>query len=37
MEGRSPMKGLLVIFEEVRDPRRENARHDLASILFIAV
>lgn len=31
------MKGLLVIFEDVRDPRRENARHDLASILFIAV
>jgi predicted transposase YbfD/YdcC len=37
MEGRNPMKGLLVIFEEVRDPRRENARHDLTSILFIAV
>lgn len=31
------MKGLLVILEEVRDPRKENARHDLASILFIAV
>jgi len=31
------VKGLLVIFEEVWDPRRENARHDLASILFIAV
>lgn len=31
------MKGLLVVFEEVRDPRKENARHDLASILFIAV
>ena len=31
------MKGLLVIFEDVRDPRRENARHDLSSILFIAL
>lgn len=31
------MEGLLVVFEEVRDPRRANARHDLASILFIAV
>jgi predicted transposase YbfD/YdcC len=31
------VEGLLVIFEEVRDPRKENARHDLASILFIAV
>lgn len=31
------MEGLLVILEEVRDPRKENARHDLASILFIAV
>lgn len=31
------MEGLLVIFEEVRDPRQENARHDLASILFIAL
>lgn len=31
------MEGLLVIFEEVRDPRKENARHDLAAILFIAL
>jgi predicted transposase YbfD/YdcC len=31
------VEGLLVVFEEVRDPRKENARHDLASILFIAV
>jgi predicted transposase YbfD/YdcC len=31
------VEGLLVIFDEVRDPRRENARHDLASILFIAL
>jgi predicted transposase YbfD/YdcC len=31
------VEGLLVIFEEVRDPRKENARHDLASILFIAL
>jgi len=31
------MRGLLVVLEEVRDPRKENARHDLASILFIAV
>jgi predicted transposase YbfD/YdcC len=31
------MEGLLVVFEEVRDPHKENARHDLASILFIAV
>jgi predicted transposase YbfD/YdcC len=31
------VEGLLVIFAEVRDPRRQNARHDLASILFIAL
>lgn len=31
------MDGLLVIFEEIRDPRKENARHDLSSILFIAL
>lgn len=31
------MEGLLVILAEVRDPRRENARHDLAAILFIAL
>jgi predicted transposase YbfD/YdcC len=31
------VEGLLVIFADVRDPRKENARHDLASILFIAV
>ena len=31
------MRGLLVIFEDVRDPRKQNARHDLASILFIAL
>ena len=31
------MEGLLVIFQDVRDPRQENARHDLSSILFIAL
>ena len=31
------MNGLLTILREVRDPRDENARHDLASILFIAL
>jgi predicted transposase YbfD/YdcC len=31
------MEGLLTIFSEVRDPRRENARHDLRAVLFIMV
>lgn len=31
------MEGLLTIIREVRDPRDENARHDLSSILFIAL
>lgn len=31
------MKGVIGIFREVRDPRRKNARHDLAEILFIAL
>src|SRR5919202_6774794 len=28
---------LLTIFREVRDPRRDNARHDLADMLFVAL
>lgn len=31
------MDGLITIFREVADPRDVNARHDLASILFLAL
>ena len=31
------MERLLIILRDVRDPRQENARHDLGSILFIAL
>jgi predicted transposase YbfD/YdcC len=31
------MNALLCIFREVRDPRDENARHDLAEMLFLAL
>jgi predicted transposase YbfD/YdcC len=35
MEG--PMRGFITIFEEVEDPRAENARHDLLELLLIAL
>jgi hypothetical protein len=31
------MQALVTIFREVRDPRDDNARHDLAAMLFIAL
>ncbi|MDR7117835.1 hypothetical protein J2X41_003751, partial [Caulobacter sp. BE254] len=31
------MDGLIAIFREVANPRDVNARHDLASILFVAL
>lgn len=31
------MSDVITIFREVRDPRDENARHDLAEILFVAL
>lgn len=31
------MEGLITIFREVRDPRDFNARHDLSSMLFLAL
>ena len=31
------MRALMTIFREVRDPRDLNARHDCASMLFVAL
>src|SRR5215510_16472817 len=31
------MRGFISIFEDVEDPRAENARHDLLELLFIAL
>lgn len=31
------MQSLMVIFREVRDPRDPNARHELGTILFLAL
>ena len=31
------MRGFVSIFEDLEDPRAENARHDLLELLFIAL